>query len=51
MSSICRVCIKPMPKDRKGYQQVCPLCKEKGHKELIDPTFDYEEDRKLTEKE
>lgn len=28
-----------------------PSCREKGHKELLDPTFDYEEDRKLMEKE
>ena len=49
MSSICRVCINKMPKDRKGWEQVCPLCRKKGHKELFDPTFDYEEDIRLKE--
>jgi len=26
MSHICRVCAEPMPKDRKGPDQVCPKC-------------------------
>lgn len=29
-----------MPKDRKGWQQVCFECRMKGHKELVDITND-----------
>lgn len=32
MSSICRVCTKQMPKDRKGWEQVCPLVEKKDIK-------------------
>lgn len=27
MSKYCRVCIRLMPKKRKGHEQVCPNCK------------------------
>ena len=34
MSDRCRVCLGQMPKDRKGWEQVCPACVEKKkHKE------------------
>lgn len=29
MSQYCRICVKIMPKTRKGYEQVCPDCKSK----------------------
>ena len=25
-----------MPKDRKGWEQVCPKCRKGGHKELVE---------------
>ena len=28
MSRICRNCGKDLPKERKGWEQVCPKCKE-----------------------
>ena len=28
MSHLCRKCGKQMPKDRKGWEQTCPECKE-----------------------
>jgi predicted amidophosphoribosyltransferase len=28
MSHLCRECGKPMPKNRKGWEQICPDCKE-----------------------
>lgn len=36
MSSICRICQHEMPKNRRGYEQVCPKCREIGYKELWD---------------
>ncbi|GAG45508.1 unnamed protein product [marine sediment metagenome] len=47
MSSRCRICIEEMPKDRKGWEQVCPVCREIGYKELLDPSYDYDIERKL----
>lgn len=37
MTSICRICFKPMPQDRKGWEQVCLLCRKAGHEELLTP--------------
>ncbi len=36
MSSRCRICTEQMPKDRNGFEQVCPNCKKKGHRELYE---------------
>ena len=35
MSKLCWICVNEMPKDRKGWEQVCPDCRKKGHKELV----------------
>ena len=35
MSKLCRICTKEMPKDRKGWHQVCGECRRKGHRELV----------------
>ena len=29
MSKLCRDCLGEMPKDRKGWEQVCPKCMKK----------------------
>lgn len=39
MSSRCRVCFDKMPKDRKGWEQVCPKCKKVGYKEWFERNF------------
>lgn len=36
MSIRCRFCGKEMPKDRKGFEQVCPDCKKQGKKEVYE---------------
>jgi len=36
MSKLCRICGEEIPEDRKGWEQICPECREKGHKELYD---------------
>ena len=46
MSSRCRICTQEMPKDRKGFEQVCPKCRKEGFLEVYDPAYSYDEERK-----
>lgn len=36
MSSICRLCGNPLPKDRKGYEQICKDCREQKEMDNIE---------------
>ena len=36
-----------MPENRLGREQVCPACRKKGYKELVDPTYNYDEELML----
>ena len=44
MSSRCRICVREMPKDRKGWEQVCPPCRKEGYKELLDPSYNFDKE-------
>ena len=44
MSSVCRICFHEMPRERSGFDQVCPDCRTKGYKELWDPTLEMDID-------
>ena len=34
-----------MPKDRKGFEQVCPKCKKEGILEVYDPDYSYDKEK------
>lgn len=36
MSKYCRKCGKEMPKNRKGYEQICPECLLKKAQKITD---------------